>query len=824
MLVHESECNLLDRALMFGDVVKKTSSSAHSGTVIAVDSTVTLRPAYFDPSHHELWPPNVETRGVRGSELELATDWNHGDFVIYKNSWMGLVEDVMEDVWIKLQDDSVVIVEDPGLLDSANGPIFDGSNDTQMSGQGTDAPRAATNRGAPKTNRASIGEEDDNAAILCPGHMVTTTKANLRRGRWVYGSYNASVPATGIIVQVKPVALLMNWICQNPMVGGRFIPIPPPSVQIELDEDGEHLVRFRKSTGGLKDINGTPYTDLVRSSGGAELQVGDRVRFLDIDQAEQKYPGHIKKIPRRSVQGFEVNIFVVTETRTLVRVQWQDMTETTEETRALIPYLNVDEHDVWPGEIVIVKPETVAVTGSAPPSSTTEAPSPPGADADYIKPSRVGVVQVADPAGRVAKVKWFKEPRLEVVAGVMVPGSKIGELEQEAEDASFYEIIAHPAVGLRRGDFVLIKPEGSTVENEQPVIPAVQIQPVSNPTADFMAQTNLTSEQIQQIRQAIHQQLPDDRLIANFSASLRNHPHPSLQAMARMLTDSDPTVGNASHVQEELPAGYENYYLGQPTDWIGEVVSLGLDGLATIRLGGLEVPRDVELPIDRLHVIFNDDMDLAGGPDEDDGIDSDGWEEASSEGWTTEEEMDGDVEMEDAEPEMANAEQAEEASAVPDANAEPVPRTPPPIPENMPAPEAITLPSMDGAPSRFAVLDTPVPTDHHYLDKPAGTASTLLKRIVREQKILAQSLPEGIFVRTWENRMDLLRVLIVGPMNTPYELAPFVFDFYLPDNFPAAPPIGFFHSWTHGIGRVNPNLYEDGKIYPNHHHISHIPD
>ena len=26
------------------------------------------------------------------------------------------------------------------------------------------------------------------------------------------------------------------------------------------------------------------------------------------------------------------------------------------------------------------------------------------------------------------------------------------------------------------------------------------------------------------------------------------------------------------------------------------------------------------------------------------------------------------------------------------------------------------------------------------------------------------------------------------------------------------PPVGYFHSWTAGIGRVNPNLYEDGKI------------
>ena len=54
-----------------------------------------------------------------------------------------------------------------------------------------------------------------------------------------------------------------------------------------------------------------------------------------------------------------------------------------------------------------------------------------------------------------------------------------------------------------------------------------------------------------------------------------------------------------------------------------------------------------------------------------------------------------------------------------------------------------------------------------------------------------------------------MRVLILGPKNTPYENAPFLFDLSLGGGFPTEPPEAFFHSWTPGGsgGRVNPNLY-----------------
>lgn len=114
-----------------------------------------------------------------------------------------------------------------------------------------------------------------------------------------------------------------------------------------------------------------------------------------------------------------------------------------------------------------------------------------------------------------------------------------------------------------------------------------------------------------------------------------------------------------------------------------------------------------------------------------------------------------------------------------------------------------------GAPPAFAVLDTEPPISHAYYSIPSSLTAQGMKRILKEHRILQSSLPDGIFVRAWESRLDLLRILIVGPLDTPYEFAPFVIDMRLPYDYPHVPPEAFFHSWA---AQVNPNLYESGKI------------
>ncbi|KAJ3573658.1 hypothetical protein NP233_g2277 [Leucocoprinus birnbaumii] len=113
---------------------------------------------------------------------------------------------------------------------------------------------------------------------------------------------------------------------------------------------------------------------------------------------------------------------------------------------------------------------------------------------------------------------------------------------------------------------------------------------------------------------------------------------------------------------------------------------------------------------------------------------------------------------------------------------------------------------------RFDILPS-APVDHaFYSQPPAQPGKAFMVRLQREYRALANSLPDTIVVRAFEDRSDLLRCLIIGPENTPYEDAPFVIDWRLESNFPNAPPVAHFLSWTNGNGRVNPNLYEEGKV------------
>jgi ubiquitin-conjugating enzyme E2 O len=122
---------------------------------------------------------------------------------------------------------------------------------------------------------------------------------------------------------------------------------------------------------------------------------------------------------------------------------------------------------------------------------------------------------------------------------------------------------------------------------------------------------------------------------------------------------------------------------------------------------------------------------------------------------------------------------------------------------------------------RFDVLST-APADHAFYDRPVAQPSrSFMARLHKEYRALSTGLPgRGIFismmnsdahlssasilVRGYEDRGDLLRSLIIGPENTPYEDAPFVIDWMLDADFPQTPPIAFFISWTNGNGRVNP--------------------
>jgi len=94
--------------------------------------------------------------------------------------------------------------------------------------------------------------------------------------------------------------------------------------------------------------------------------------------------------------------------------------------------------------------------------------------------------------------------------------------------------------------------------------------------------------------------------------------------------------------------------------------------------------------------------------------------------------------------------------------------------------------------------------------------SPKVKAILRDMKQLQESLPihsdSAILVRQDEDHMDLVRVLITGPVDTPYSRGCFVFDVYYPSTFPTSPPIVIMITTGGGTVRFNPNLYADGKV------------
>jgi ubiquitin-conjugating enzyme E2 O len=708
-LVSEAKLQLLDRALYVGDVVKRHPDEHMSGTVIGMRAACTLFPAthYNGGQITQAISDDLSIRNVPADELLNVHEYNEAAIVVY-GDWVGRIENVYDEVAVKLSNNSVVVVEDPSELE----------------------------------------QDDLTIERLSVGDTVKTKKGNLRRGRWRYGAFDPHVRPEGVVVETRTVEIDVQWLARSISASNTSLSAEEPPATLGPDE-------FESPTFSKYDASASAANTLPLSSNGTErmfhvtdLAVGDRVRFKDIMGAAVKYDGthtlpngypqgKLTRIARTESLGYDLNVFLVMQTHTQVTVQWQDLTITDDLSISLLPDPNVEDDDeVWPGEVVFSKEGREGTTSE---ETWTK------------KPAKVGVVQAVKSRDRIAQVRWFAKPSIEFFGPDLLRPSTTGELNEETEDVSLYDIYSFPALTRRRNDFVLVHPD-------------------------------------------------------------------SIEGLEAPLNVTGP-------------------------DWFGEVIDLGLDGKLTVRLGAARPVIDVKVPYEGVTLAYSSDMDdeflnnmhgMDGDSldDSDDGDISD-FDSASfnemwieyegmdgehpvgdDEEWSTEEEDDSDddvsmpdlIEQEDVEtskttPEnkspVAKEEQNESSHAMPDATSPMVEDTP-------------EVPS--DSPASFTILDSSPPPNHHYLHQSSASSSAFMRRIAKEHKILSSSLPPGIFVRTWESRLDLIRVLMIGPNETPYEYAPFVIDFHLPSTYPQSPPEAFFHSWTNGNGPVNPNLYEDGKI------------
>ncbi|EPQ60517.1 hypothetical protein GLOTRDRAFT_135189 [Gloeophyllum trabeum ATCC 11539] len=521
---------------------------------------------------------------------------------------------------------------------------------------------------------------------------------------------------------------------------------------------------------------------LVRSHIDQMVRVGDRLNLRPAPGLDLPVTRHGGDPP------VEVRAFVVSDTDTTVTVLWQDGTLEKFKSTELIPYLNADEYDCWPGDAVFHKTEDG---------------------------TRAAIVQRVNPAERTAVVRYFDAPPADAREELV----SVLELDTRGSNDWSATIPTPPdGLGVHRGDIVFIHRAGTTNGIPKPRVPR----------------------------------------IGELESWVRDMPVDS-----RGLVDGwrrEMAVIGADIAQKRGTHGYEEGSVRRPSkddsslNWFGEVSDLLLDGTVKVLLPD---ESEVILPLDRLTRLYDgleqlEDMmaDEAsefgegseGETDEywaqdENGVwrpahdidDKDEWEEADEDEDEPEDAMDVDgSDYEETEPVMdispplmdyttesvtprpsgeqaLSSESAMEKSTAPD------------VPEDIAADgeesgEQPAEEDRDANWKKFELLPT-TPVDHaFYASPPAQPSRNFLGRLTKEYRVLSSSLPDSIIVRAYEDRTDLLRSLIIGPENTPYEDAPFVIDWMLDSNFPNTPPIAHFHSWTNGNGRVNPNLYEEGKV------------
>jgi len=885
VLVAEGSLGLVDRSLAVGDIVKRSPTDMQSGTVISTSLRCTLRPACTldefqtpnqtpaqchtpsnGPKSNSLkptfygFPPgggspqSVDRQGspqleVPASELKHWSNYREEDFIIYKD-WLGQVKYVYEEVTLRLSNGSVVTIEDSEELDE---PCFLPNTASYELAQRLD--RAEFYRwGSRKHGRKAETPLCVPASTGCyPGQILETKKGNLRRGKWKFGAYDPNVKPRGIVVHVRCIQLDVDWLCPNLFKPNRSEALEPLRIlNIDALENGDVKVYDRGLLPNNPIASHLPHSSYSPDTGfgrlvrfkdplGAAVQYGRSSPERDIaaelgnhhvsgqgDDASAPTAPAFDPMPRASTQGFDMNVLQVTQTLTSALVRWQDNSMTEESATSLIPDMNTDEHEVWPGDRVSYQPEEERLVEFG---------------HEIIRITKLGIVQSVDAGERIARVRWYEDTEIDLEVSEEswdLSRSTWGHLGSIKSDVSLYEIIAYPAIGtcLGQGAIVIPDPVPSLVEADlQSWIQAYKDPGRSGVTIGAWSAMN------QMFRSGFSDAFLDVVHEENVSEVFLRGAYEQFERSQHIPDRPRMTTGESTHVHDDMA-------------WVGEIVDVCLDGQVIVRLNASTYPRDIKVPMERVVTLGHEGFEESDTDSNDSNYeDAPDWNHAVedveggfNEGQDNEvsyEDIDteGSIETMEVDIEYDGGQrldtELEEDVWMTDEEDDPIPSSemghkdmdlerPAPVPlktdplrskDNLSqgeeinlAPELPLFGSYVSAPPLFLALDTTTPADHHFLNTNATLRASTMRRIHKEHQILQSSLPDGVFVRSWDARLDLLRILIVGPSGTPYEHAPFMMDLQFRTPFPSSPPDMFFHSWTNGLGRINPNLYEDGKI------------
>lgn len=842
-LVAEQDVVLLDRPLTIGDTVKRViGDSGMVGTVVHVHDSWVLEPiarvtnrgleftqhddldiaiGTGDRNLSNALPeaishsrPETLLRGIPSNELRRADDFVEGDNVVWRD-WIGVIEDCDLEVVLLLENNTVVAVVDPEELELII-PEFNKPFITLPDTEGIRRPDVvASNAG---------GLISTPPRYLVRGQSVITNKKNIRNGRWLHGGFQENCVPRGHILDVRTSHVHVQWLCPNAFADQAASSQPPSHVRcyenLPTFTNPQELRRNKSLT--LYDRFRLPAWSPSQDvwppvSAGQDFEVGDSVRFRVRSPATLKYQGdrhgRFERVPKEAAHGFDLNEFTIVCSSRSVTVQWQDQTKTTEVSTALNIH-SLPEAELVPGDLVTLKEGMQQIAVGKPDQTAVEFNEMLYFQDDFrLRPKKIGVIQSVNSKERLARIRLFADPEVELLeqGNVLRAGSRLGTISDIYEEVSMYEIMAHPALLHRRRDLVILPPERPSVD----VLRALQ----SNRSSCQLGPSTLSY---------LRSLKPDSKF-----EHLRNIAKHFVQSGRDLQYSGMPDT-----------AGQPAHDLSRPLDWIGEIVDLGADGFLTVRLGGLGADEchDIKVPFERILMILDDDAQLDDGSSamsteepwsgtrSDSDLDSESaideevvyeggerLDDGSDDDWMTDDEVQpkaaGVLHFENMQGTSLYANVEADAPSV---NAG-VPSTNQAHLPSWPTKGLTYLQQLRGIeePDSFVILDTEPPEDHFAFtsDKAPELSATFLRRVNREHRILSTSLPaHAVYVRTYESRLDLMRCLIVGPADTPYEHVPLIFDLQFGPKFPTEPPAAHFHSWTGGLGRINPNLYEEGKI------------
>ena len=777
-LISESSLYLYDRASVLGDIVKRKASDQQSGRVLSASAECTLEPVcsleeYASNSpiiaqgHQPSQGPYMRARSSTKPELHGFPDNEQAKALPSCETLKLTVPAAELRAFQDFQQEDFIIYQDwigriGSVLDEVTVRLTNGSVVLVEEAEELELPYYI-----PGTSSYRLTQRLDRAGYYQCCHECQKSrlinKAGTNRAEYFY---------PGQHVRAKKGNLRRGrWIfgAYDPYVEPQGIVVHVRTVELEvnwlfpnfLDKDQlpgpapPNVLDTNVLERGqirLLDKSRLPRCPLAKTMQNATPETGTEygslIRFKDPAGAALKYAQTFHRKERADTQGYDMNVLHVISTRNRVLVQWQDGSMSEEAAVSLTPFLCLDQNDVWPGDRVSLKVDEY-ITGTGLPRGNA-----------ILHARTIGVVQTVNAAERLARVRWFQNASFKIdltedfqKLGAL-PSSTYGTMTNMISEISLYDIAAYNALDPKLGDVAIARP------------------------ATVVSQPQL----IDHSGEVVELCLDGEVIVRCYAAS---------EPQDIKVATSDLTIAETADSEEyrsdtdgSLDEDEEDEDRGGSSD-----ASTADEEMDDFNNEASPEPINIQVEYEG-----GKNMDAAG--------DEDAWSTdnevpnssttSSTRPGSNEDVVDPALQEEDTE--SANANQTLDDIRLNALDAPDLPCVPP------------------SAPFPFSVLEASPPTDHHYLGEHPTTYVNVAKRANKEHRIMLSSLPNGIFVRTWENRLDLLRVLIVGPVGTPYEHAPFLFDLLLPPSFPDEPPKVFFHSWTEDLGRVNPNLYEDGKV------------